>query len=58
MRSSRLVAALLALLFALVAAFPPLAAPTSPSAWAWGAVVGCIGLGFLTLVFLIPPAHY
>lgn len=58
MRSSRLVAALLALLFAAIGAAPVLLDAMDPASWAWAAVVWSMALGFLLLVFLIPARHH
>lgn len=58
MFSTRLVALLLALVFWCVAAVPVVVLPTDPSAWAWLAVVGCIGLVFLTVGLVLPPRRY
>ena len=58
MYSTRLVALLLALMFWILAGLPVVASPADPSAWAWLAVVGCIGLVFLTAGLVVRPRRY
>ena len=57
MFSTRVTALLLALVFWMLAAVPVLAYPADPSAWAWLAMVGCVGLVFLTAGLVARPRY-